>query len=196
MYKNGLYIAFVIVLVIGLLFYGDSPDQLLGNKSKAKDTQVYPFAIAHNASTRHFSNDGSLDYEFLSTRLEHYQLSPQQEEDEDKRVYTLIELPVLTIYQGENPWRVEAKKGKLLGDGHAIELWDEVVIRQKSENGAYTQLSTSKLVILPHEKVAQTREPVKIDSPRGQMSGIGMTADLTERTIKLLGKVRGTHDPI
>lgn len=196
MFKNGLYIAFVVTLVIGLLFYGDSPEQLLGNSHDKKAAKIYPYAIAHNASTRHFSNDGSLDYEFIATRLEHYQLSEEQSPDAEDRIYTLIELPVLTIFQGEQPWRVEAKKGKLLGDGQSIELWEDVVIRQKNESGTFTQLATSKLLILPHEKVAQTDETVKINSPRGEMTGVGMVADLAERKITLLGKVRGTHDPI
>lgn len=88
--------------------------------------------------------------------------------EDENRVYTLIDLPVLTIFQGEQPWRVEAKKGKLLGDGQSIELWEDVVIRQKNESGTYTQLTTNKLLILPHEKVAQTEETVKINSQIGR----------------------------
>ena len=196
MLKNGLYIAFVVTLVIGLLFYGDSPEQLLGSGQDKKAAKIYPYAIAHHASTRHFANDGSLDYEFVASRLEHYQLTEDQAPEDENRVYTLIDLPVLTIFQGEQRWRVEAKKSKLLGDGQSIELWEDVVIRQKNESGTYTQLTTNKLLILPHEKVAQTEETVKINSPRGEMTGVGMVADLAERKITLLGKVRGTHDPI
>lgn len=193
-------IVIIAIATCALIYFwlSDSPNKILGvditSKSKSKNA---PFAVAQNASTKHYTKDGGVDYEFFAKKLEHFKTSESDEDATAFATYTLITEPLVTIFQDESPWIIQAQNGKLLSDGSTLELWDSVSITQSDPQGIMTtQLNTSKLTIEPEKKLAQTDESVTIVSPKGKITGVGMQADLGNKTIKILSKVRGIHVPI
>lgn len=186
-------IGFVIILVTIIIFFADSPERILG-RSDGLETEMdaIPFAVARNTLTRHYDDNGTLGYTFDASKLEYYK---ETRENLDE-FFTLVDHPKLVFFQADGPpWELNAKRGKILEAEQQIILWDEVLLKHIDADGVLTEIHTDELKIDPVHKLAKTAEPVKIDSQKMALEGVGMTADLVAEKIQLLSKVRGLHDP-
>ncbi len=178
-------------MLSAVIYFADSPEKILGTSSALKNEEnAVPFSVARSTRTTHYQEDGQISYTFHADRLEHYRQLDQRGE-----VYTLIDKPSLVIYQKDKPWFVSADKGKLTSVDQNIELWSKVVLNHTNEQGVVTIISTEKLVIDPINKLANTKEPVRILSDKAELEGVGMDADLTAEKLSLLSNVRGLYDP-
>ena len=196
--KQGILLA-SILLVSGLIIYlWESPDTLLGGdtrKMPGDTNQKRPYAIVNNASTRHYNNEGILDYTFEASSLEYFRAEGQASSLNEDENYTLINQPKFIIFHGGDPWLVEADEGKFTEQNRRLLLWDNVIVSQAGGAGLETTLTTEKLEIKPEEKYAYTKEPVKIVSPSGDLTATGMIANFAEKQITLLSGVQGTYEP-
>lgn len=179
----------------------DSPEKFLPptHIGPESTTETIPVAVAYDTSSSHYKKDGTLDYIFNAQKLEHFQeltYTGSGKEASSVLSYTLIKSPSLKLLMDTAPWIVESGKGKLLEQGERLELWEDVRISQTSNTAQIANLVTNNLVILPQEKLVETQAPVKITTPTGEITAIGMTADLTKKKITLLSNVRGVHEPI
>ncbi len=178
-------------MLSGIIYFSDAPERILGTSSAlTSEVNAVPFSVARGTKTTHYQKDGQISYTFNATRLEHY-----REEKRQNEVFTIIEKPELIIYQKDEPWHVRAEKGKLTSADQNIELWQQVVLNHISEEGIVTTINTEKLIIDPVNKLANTKEPVRIHSDKAQIEGVGMDADLTAEKLTLLSNVRGLYDP-
>lgn len=191
MNKTSVYTAIILVVLAAAVYFSDSPEEILGTADTLENTaDIVPFAVAQGTTTTHFKENGQISYTFNAQRLEHY-----RDENENPKIFTLVDDPVLIIYQNDEPWFVRAKKGKINTISQQIELWQNVSVNHTTRDGITTNIFTARLDIDPIKKFAQTQEPVRITSDKVEMRGIGMTADLIEQELRLLSKVIGTYDP-
>ncbi len=190
--RSQIYLLLAVLLIAALLYLRDWERNPLSIQQEPAEENL-PYAVARNAATTHFSEEGELEYTFEAKVLEYYR---EEEEDKPATEYTLVRQPRVVLYLEDEPWRIIANEGMYSEQENKLILWDDVKVTQSRIAGQDTELLTSRLEIYPARKLAETREPVKITSAWGEIDAVGMRADLAERKIKLLSKVQGRHDPI
>lgn len=190
--RSQIYLLLAVLLITVLLYLRDWERNPLSIQQEPAEENL-PYAVARNAATTHFSEEGELEYTFEAKVLEYYR---EEEEDKPATEYTLVRQPRVVLYLEDEPWRIIANEGMYSEQENKLILWDDVKVTQSRIAGQDTELLTSRLEIYPARKLAETREPVKITSAWGEIDAVGMRADLAERKIKLLSKVQGRHDPI
>lgn len=188
-------VLFILVLILAGFAYfslNDASKKLLGVDigTTSKIDKNIPFAVAQNASTQHFNDQGKLDYTFFADKIEHFT------DATTSLNYTLIYSPTIVVFQEGEPWYVDAERGKISQNGDHIELWDEVTIKKIPNEGQDTILKTQTLIVEPKLKRASTDDHVMITSPKGTLSGTGLIANFANSTLTLLANVRGLHEPI
>ena len=196
---------FFIVLTLGIClvwvlhYFGKSPEDILGGRIIDEKIKETPFAIATEATSNYFDKNGQLSYTFTAQKLSHF----RQEDDTPldtteimKPSYTLIEKPHINMYRENSPWVVDAERGRITSGENVIVLEDNVSVGSVDTDENSITLTTSKLTIYPDRKMAITDQEVSINSESGTITALGMEADLKKEKIKLLAKVRGTHDPL
>lgn len=95
------------------------------------------------------------------------------------------------------PWQIRADKGELTHSNRELTLIDNVVIyRHANALAAPYKLTTTILHIFPKRHYAKTLAPVTIYQPGTPniTTGIGMTANMHNKTITLLSDVHSTYD--
>ena len=68
-------------------------------------------------------------------------------------------------------------------------LWQEDPVK------GITELFTDRMIYFTKRQVADTDQPVKIISPTGTTTAVGLTANMKAQTLILKQKVRGIHAP-
>lgn len=190
--KTSLYILFILTVLSGIVFFSEEPERILGTSNALKsEVNAIPFAVAHDTTTNHYENDGQLSYSFNASRLEHY----REGEEDNANIFTLVDQPELVFYQKDEPWFVQAQKGKITSSTQLIELWRNVSVKHTNKDGVVTRINTEILHIDPVSKLAKTDEPVKISSEKVEITGKGMSADFVGQKLKLKSKVHGFYDP-
>lgn len=194
--RNGVYIVLISLITIGVVLLWDTRPELLNPLATPKSPfERFPYAVLHDAKTRHFDEAGILSYEFDAVTIKHFRADTDSSSDED---YMLITAPTLTLYGEPIPWHVTAKQGKVTKQGEELELWDDVRIWQATpESGSgSTELTTQTITIYPNEKKIHTEAHVHVSSPTGSLDADGLEVDMLKQHIKLLANVRGRHEPI
>jgi lipopolysaccharide export system protein LptC len=180
-----------------LLFWGSSPEELLGIETKKSQLQAearHPTNIIFNHSSQHYDENGSLSYIFTSEEVRHFQINRKRQSDKD---FTEITKPELIMYRENGPpWEVQADKGHTTKQGSVITMIDNVKIWQTNTAGMKSELTTSKLTVMPDKQYAKTDKPVKLVAPDSVTRAIGMQAHLKEDQIKLLSRVRGLYEAL
>jgi len=176
------------LIVVGLLLYVfDDPRGILGEVELESDQDVSAYAVAREASTEYFDENGMLSYSVTSEKLSHFR--PNDEQDLS---YTIADNPKILVYQDETPWEIQANSARVSHD-RLITLSGEVILKGRNPEQQLTQMLTEQLMFDPTQKLARTDEPVTILSPLGVIHAKGMIADIPKRTIKLLSQVKGHH---
>lgn len=108
-----------------------------------------------------------------------------------------LERPHLVVFRNEDEfWDIRAESGLVLTGGETVLLQGEVtVLRITATDVEALQIYTSDLTVRPHAKYVETAAAVKIKDDRGETTAIGMRADLNQRRVELLSKVRGIYEP-
>lgn len=181
----------IALLVAGYLFFVDNPSSRLFEQPDDTRQQAPAFFITDFVSDE-YDRDGHLSQRLTGERAEHYQPSGNAS-DKD---YTLIYAPRAEIFQRQDaPWLLTAKRAHADARGDRIELTGEVRLWQEDPVRGRTELSTDKLIYFNKQARAETDAPVKIVSPNGSTTAIGLSADLRAETLTLKKRVRGTHEP-
>lgn len=198
--KNGFYITLICVITVGIVVLWDTRPELLNPlaSNKPEPVERFPYAVLHDARTSHFDESGMLSYVFDAVTLKHFRADVGHSSDAD---HMLITAPKLTLYGDKNPWHLTAKQGKVSEKGNKLELWDDVVVWQKSDQksqlkGARIELKTEEIAIFPEQKRLFTEAHVHIASPTGTLKADGLEVNMKTQRIKLLANVRGQHVPI
>ena len=186
-FRFSLYAGAALIIVGILLYLFDNPRGILSNIDIDSREDITAHAVAKNASTRYFNDNGDLIYSVESEKLSHFR-------PEDAPSYTLIESPDIQVFQEDTPWQISANLGRVSED-RIITLTEDVVLIGASTDQQLTEMRTSKLIYDPAQKLASTDQTVTILSPLGEISATGMIADISAKKIKLLSNVKGQHRP-
>jgi len=183
------YAAAAVIAIAVVLYFSDSREIILGQIDLEQEEDVVAYAVARNASTQYFDEQGKLSYSFESDKLSHFRPN-----DDDSLAYTSADKPYIVFYENASPWQVWADTGHIDAEQN-IQLSTNVEIQYTDELSKKTTLQTEKLAIDTKLKLAKTDEPVTIRSPLGELTAVGMQADIQAKKIKLLSKVSGHHRP-
>ena len=200
MNKNTLYQVLAVLLVGGILYYMESSQNILGTpETLEKESDELPYAVAGNTATQHYSDNGNLDYTFKAKQLKYFNgvdnvAELDSSEAQQGGEYTLLEEPKFVIYLPDRSWRIESHTGIITEQGNIITLEGNVRIWRNDKDKSNTELTTESLTIMPHEKFAETDEPVKISSIRGVLTAVGMRVNFSDKKIKLLSRVKARHE--
>jgi lipopolysaccharide export system protein LptC len=198
--KNRLSFLALSLLVIGVMLLWQKKPELLDPLSPSRaQPERFPYAVLHDAHTRHFNTQGILSYEFDAASIKHFRAKPNRSSRDD---HMLITAPRFTVYGETEPWHISAKEGRISEQGRKVELWNDVRVWQnpaaanpRSHLLAGTELVTESLVIYPDEKRLSTQDPVRLTGPSTQLSAEGLEVDMIRERIRLFSKVRAQHDP-
>ena len=174
-----------IALIVAALGYWNinNPVDNGSSASMIDDNRIDFFA--QNTQTLQFTDEGSLQYELNSPRIEH-----TQHDD-----ITVLLQPALLLFRGtELPWHISSTRSEVSPEGKEVELIDNVRIERTDEKGRPTILTTQRLTYVPETEFAHTKQSVKIEAANGITTGIGMRTYLNESKMHLLSNVRGNHD--
>ncbi len=194
MKNNWITIGLIIGLTgFALYFWESAPKLLQPDPEAVQYAERFPYAMIEQAHSRHYNEQGLLSHEFVADKLRHFRRNLKQPSPGD---YTVMDTLKVTLHTEQSPWFVTAEEGTLSKEGTVLTLKSNVKVWQLRSDGAITELTTSKLTLLPNNKVVTTEQPVTIRAPQGQLKAIGMTVDLNTQFIQLKSNVHGYHEPI
>jgi len=105
--------------------------------------------------------------------------------------------PRLTVYDGElPPWRIDAEKGRVSGDGDTVFLEGGVEVnREAAPETRPVQIRTTNLRVRRSDGFAETADPIEIRSGGSWVNAVGMKVWFGDPVrVKLLSEVRGQYE--
>ncbi len=111
---------------------------------------------------------------------------------------THLQMPQITsLYADRPPTLTTAQTGMLSSKGEEVFLYDEVrVVRPASGDIGEQRFATDYLHVVPDRDWAETDQSVVVTNQYNILRAVGMELDNKARTVKLLSRVRATHEPI
>ena len=173
----------IVTAALILLFLSNYSDTrslpTLGGESDLESRSNY-FLI--NPEIKKFNQKGVLAFTLTSSEVE------QDPTDSSARLIK----PQLNLYnEGQQQWTISAELGTISSDGDRLDLERQVVIQSEDRE---TILQTAKLTLIPDRKLAETDNPVTLQTPYGLTRAIGLRADMNENRVELLHQVRGNYE--
>lgn len=196
MIRNFTSLLIITGLTLTFLFFWDSsPEELLGtpaSKDTITATQEYPSNIIINHISHHYDDAGKLNYLFNAEEVHHFQMNSKRPSNKD---HTEITQPRITLYRDNGtPWQIRSDSGQSTKHGSVITMIGNVIVWQIDAAGFKSELTTTKLVVMPDKQYAETDKPVMLKAPDSTTTAIGMQALLKQDKIKLLSRVRGLYE--
>lgn len=144
--------------------------------------------VVENFSATTLNLDGKPRFTLSAERLWHYP-------DDDT---THLQMPRITsLYPDRPPTLTSAQTGKISSKGDDVYLYDEVLVLRPSIEGMGEQrFATDYLHVVPERDWAETDQSVVVTNPNNTLRAVGMELDNKARTVKLLSRVRASHDPV
>ena len=111
---------------------------------------------------------------------------------------THLQMPQLTsLYADRPPTLTTAQTGMISSKGDDVFLYDEVrILRPASAGLGEQRFATDYLHVVPDRDWAETDQSVVMTNQYNVIRAVGMELDNKARTVKLLSRVRATHEPI
>jgi LPS export ABC transporter protein LptC len=105
---------------------------------------------------------------------------------------SIVTKPIVTLYKdGVSAWQISAQQALTSNHNRELQL-NQQVLGQRL-NGQALTLATETLNANQALQTLTTAAPVMIRSPQGQISSIGLSANLQESTLTFTSQVRGTY---
>jgi lipopolysaccharide export system protein LptC len=141
-----------------------------------------------NFSATTLNPEGQPRFKLNAEKLWHYP-------DDDT---THLQMPLLTsLYTERPPTLTSAQTGMLSSRGDDVFLYDEVrILRPASAGFGEQRFATDYLHVVPDRDWAETDQSVVMTNQYNVIRAVGMELDNKARTVKLLSRVRATHEPI
>lgn len=180
----------VLVIIFVVMKYSGDNDTTANVPEKAKE---FPQVFMTDVDMREFDNTGSVHYQLKTPSIRHFQVGDRMS-DKD---YTLVDTPNIIFYRDqEKPaWIITAQQGRSDNNGVLFTLTNDVLAQQNSETQGLVTIKTSELRVNTRDQFAETDKAVTMRAAPGNMSTLGMRADIKNDRIELLSKVKGTYEP-
>ena len=174
--------AFILIPV--LIYWGlrITPVEKLPSRSNLPDHVDY---YIDNAKIHEWNEKGLLVRKVETQKLEH---KPHKRAN-------FLEAPVSTQFQQNgNISMLSANHGVAMDDNSKTDFIGDVKIFSNKEQPNETVLRTEKLAVFPKQNIAETDQPVTIESANSLMQGTGMDIDFNDQILNLHSRVKGTHN--
>jgi lipopolysaccharide export system protein LptC len=144
-------------------------------------------AFMQDVVTTALNKEGKPAFQLATPKMTHYPAGDT----------THIVTPHVTFYkQSSKPWYIDADYANATHGTHEVVFSNHVNIHHPAdEDHPNTKMQTDTLTIFPDQQVASTNDPVIFMQPDTTIHAIGMLANLTAGTIKLLSKAKGEYAP-
>lgn len=144
--------------------------------------------VVDNFSAITLNQEGKPRFTLAADRLWHYP-------DDDT---THLQMPRITsLYSDRPPTLTSAQTGKISSKGDDVFLYDEVRVLRPAIDGVGEQrFATDYLHVVPDRDWAETDQAVTMTNQNNTLRAVGMELDNKARTVKLLSRVRATHEPV
>ncbi len=147
-----------------------------------------PDAYMENVVALIMNKQGSPSLKIEAPKMTHY-----AEEDT-----TYINSPHVTLYrQSPEPWYINSDHAEATNGTEQIIFSDNVVIHHPADiANPNTTMETASLTVFPDKEQARTDNAVLITQPDTIIHAVGMLANLTDGTVKLLSQAKGDYVPV
>lgn len=125
--------------------------------------------------------DGTLDFQFLSPRLEHF---PRND-------ISRIELPSMQIYDDIDPWQIDALTGEYHHGNNLLQLNQQVVMQKQGPSPM--QVYTESISFEPDRDLVSTDSEILMVSPNARIRAQSAEFDLA-RKIYRFSKTRAIYN--
>lgn len=175
-------LALAVVVALAFLFYAETGSRTpLSDQTQPLVQQADFFLL--NSQSYQYDAAGKLDITIHSEKLQHNPV--------DNSVS--MQKPRFDLYRdGVYNWTLTSQQGLISEKGDEVDLQREVAI---VSSDTITTLNTDQLFIYPDKRQAKTDRPVALHSSNGLTTAIGLEADLDNKTLGLLQRVRGQYEP-
>lgn len=175
----------ILAVLVGLTWWLDQLVQPTGARATGA-TRHDPDMIVDNFNARAFGADGKTLYTLRARQMLHY---PDDES-------AMLERLDFEAFEPRQPRAtIASDRGRLLERGDKV--WFEgnvVMVREADERFGQSKLTTERLLVMPHEGVARTTNPVLVENPDGRVEATGLELNNQTRVLKL-DRVRATYKP-
>ena len=125
---------------------------------------------------------GQITHTLTAEKLAHY----------PKADNSVVTKPIVTLYKdGVSAWQISAQQALTSNHNRELQL-NQQVLGQRI-NGQALTLETETLNANQELQTLSTTAPVIIRSTQGQISSVGLSANLQESTLTFTSQVRGTY---
>lgn len=170
------------LLVLGAAGYywgGFGQEQHLTADADTRHLPDYEIVGIHGLQTNQL---GQVERTITASQLVHFP-------DPDRSV---IDHPSVQLYRdGSAAWHISAQEATVTNHNNQLDLSGQVAGR--SLQGLALNLSTDRLSADQQEQTLITDSPVLVRSPQGQISSLGLSANLKDGTLTFPAQVRGTY---
>ncbi len=165
-------------------YTADNPNVIA--RSLSADAENAPDFFIKNAHIKEFGPEGQLESLLISKEISHF---PHNE-------ITLLQAPdLLTFQENSEPWHTTSDHGQILPDGETVELIDNVVMIQHSEDGKQEKrVDTDFMTVYSGQDFADTDRPVKLTDENSIVNAVGMRVFYKRDFIQLKSRVRSIHE--
>jgi LPS export ABC transporter protein LptC len=174
---------FVIIFGFGAIAVGWVYESSLRPGEK-KASQEFPDDIDYfltDLRYRTLKADGTLDFQFLSPRLEHF---PRND-------ISRIELPSMQIYDDIDPWQIDALIGEYRHGNNLLQLNQQVVMQKQGPSPM--QVYTESISFEPDRDLVSTDSEILMVSPNARIRAQSAEFDLA-RKIYRFSKTRAIYN--
>ena len=174
-----------LALLVGLTLW---LNQLIQAPAARPDgsTRHDPDLIVENFDAQKLAEDGTVQYTLTAKKMVHYP-------DDDSALLDAVKLeafepgqPKMTMTADRG--RLEQKGERVLAEGNVV------VVREADAKTEKTRITTDRLLVLPDDGIARTRQPVTMESASSHATGTGMELNNQTRTLEV-DNVRATIKP-
>lgn len=145
-----------------------------------------PDFTSTNIALTQFKPDGTAERRIFADYAEHY---------EDGRM-TSIRPRLVTLSVDEPQVKASADTGISTDSGETVNFTGNVVVTRAGDHeNAPMRFETEQLTVFPDTEIFETDAPVKLVNGADVTTGIGMTFDNVERTVKIHSNVKSSFAP-
>lgn len=130
-----------------------------------------------------YSPDGSVAYQWRADTAERLR---------DGEV-VLVDPFYTGLMRTDREWTAQARRGHLTADGQSLLLINDVVVKELVHDA---RIDTEKLLIDMESNTVTTERPVRLATPNGATTAVGLNADLARQYVELLSDVKGRYEPV
>jgi len=174
--------------------YWPQPAQLLNDTPADAAQADRPDYVITDFHAIDLDESGRIRYELTATELTHFR-APERAN---------LVAPDMIFYRNSHadgstatrPWQLTSTHGVIAEDGQRLDLVGDVKLARLVEDpqSAMT-LETARLTVLGQREMAVTDQPFVLRTAQGQLTGVGLDADLKNGRMNLHARVRGQYDP-